>query len=345
MRTRLDAVLFVHAAGVEADLSARRAVFERVRAWTRSRRLLAALTVAAVGLAGAGLLVVASRDALPGDSIYGVKRVSEQAELAFKDPGPEQAETLLAFASNRIDEIDDLLKNPRATGSGPAASGTEAAPVSTLVNEALASMDTDAQRASKILTSSALTAKDPKPLQKIKAWADDRATKLTAVQPRLPLGSTDAAANSLTLLKQIGNRASALLGQLGCDCLDSGSTDGLGPKPSPAVPVVPDSSTAVGPSSAPPGPAAPSTSPSAGTTAPAAPAGPSSNAQPPASSAAPAPPSPVPLPEPTTEPTPPSAEPPPATGGTGGGSTGTAGTATVDQCIVTPLLSVCVPAG
>ncbi|HJR18286.1 MAG TPA: DUF5667 domain-containing protein [Actinomycetota bacterium] len=83
----------------------------------RGMRLVAASLAAGMILVlGAGSAVAASSSALPGDTLYGVKRAVERVSLAMhRDPG-SRAELQLQFAATRLAEIDALL----AAGEDPA---------------------------------------------------------------------------------------------------------------------------------------------------------------------------------------------------------------------------------
>ncbi len=60
-----------------------------------------------VALAGAGIL--ASRDALPGDGLYGVKRAAESAGLALTFDERPSARRHLELASTRLGEVEQLV--------------------------------------------------------------------------------------------------------------------------------------------------------------------------------------------------------------------------------------------
>ena len=81
----------------------------------RARRL-AALAIAAtlsLGMLGFGA-VAASASALPGDSLYGVKRAAERLDLAVHGNGGAKARLHLSFAQRRLTELGALLEGRRA---------------------------------------------------------------------------------------------------------------------------------------------------------------------------------------------------------------------------------------
>lgn len=73
----------------------------------RQRRLGAVLGgVAMVG--AAATMAVASQSSLPGESLYGVKRGIESAQVRLADDDAARGRTLLAQAGTRLDELEEL---------------------------------------------------------------------------------------------------------------------------------------------------------------------------------------------------------------------------------------------
>src|SRR5690606_13309699 len=75
-----------------------------------SARTVAGMAMLSMIVAMTGVLVIASRGALPGDSLYAVKRASERAELALTIGGESRGMTLLSFAQTRLSEVDQLMQ-------------------------------------------------------------------------------------------------------------------------------------------------------------------------------------------------------------------------------------------
>ncbi|WP_104105667.1 DUF5667 domain-containing protein [Nocardioides sp. 616] len=75
---------------------------------TRDRRVAAILTVAAA-LSATGSLALSAQAALPGDSLYPVKRVMESAQAGLVLGEQDKGELLLAKAELRLNEVEDLL--------------------------------------------------------------------------------------------------------------------------------------------------------------------------------------------------------------------------------------------
>lgn len=110
MRARQQAAL---QATFERTVGGRRGRFGRGLSPLSNRprlRLLARLAavLVAIGLA-CGSAVVAAADSLPGDALYGVKLVAEEARLLIARSASARAALRLAYASERLDEIDALI--------------------------------------------------------------------------------------------------------------------------------------------------------------------------------------------------------------------------------------------
>ncbi len=75
--------------------------------------LVAALMAISVIFGGGAAAAYASQDALPGDTLYPVKEVVEQAELAFTTNPQAKAELHLEFAQERVAEIQTLVAEGR----------------------------------------------------------------------------------------------------------------------------------------------------------------------------------------------------------------------------------------
>jgi hypothetical protein len=91
------------------------------RAWIgRPVFRLAGAFLALVLIIGTTGVASASSDALPGDSLYGVKRGLERAALAISLSPEGDAELLLQHANRRIAEVEELMQRGRSADTGPA---------------------------------------------------------------------------------------------------------------------------------------------------------------------------------------------------------------------------------
>ena len=213
------------------------------------RIAVATLAVCAVLLGGAVWL---SRSALPGDALYGLKRASENAQLALAADSQQRAEDLLSFARTRADEVSALLSQPSAAAAGPQAGGISAGKAA-LIRSTLGSADDDVRQASRLLGGQAVHSRSGGPLDVLLRWAPGQQDRLADIAGRLPAGGLQAAAqSSANLVAAAAARARALQSDLSCSCLGGAGSDTLGPRPcqpcstrtgqpttTPAVPTVP----------------------------------------------------------------------------------------------------------
>jgi hypothetical protein len=88
---------------------------------------LASLLLAIGLLAGSVGAAYASGEALPGDSLYGVKRGLERAALALTATDAGDAQLLLTFADRRLGEAEELLRRGRPADLAQALAGYETA--------------------------------------------------------------------------------------------------------------------------------------------------------------------------------------------------------------------------
>ena len=115
-------VLNVVSARLQTSAPARRPRF----AWRRQPAMrLAGALVALLLLIGTAGVASASTEALPGDSLYGVKRGLERAALAISLSPSGDAELLLEQANRRIAEVEELVHRGRSGDIGPALEGYE----------------------------------------------------------------------------------------------------------------------------------------------------------------------------------------------------------------------------
>lgn len=236
-------------------------------------RLAAGVAGAAMAVTALGTLVALSTDAEPGDALYGLKRGTEQTQLALA--GDERGLTLLEFATTRLQELDRLVEDSPGT------------PPADLVLDTLATMDAQTSEGAALVLSQAVAGGDTGPLSVLSGWAQDQGDGLAGLQDALPAAAGDAATRSLGLVDAVGTRAADLQAALDCPAGPAvAGTDDLGPVPAPcAAPATPDPSAPAAPPAPTAGPGAPATEEPA---VPSSPPAPSS----PAPSGAPAAPSP-----------------------------------------------------
>jgi hypothetical protein len=212
------------------------AVFGRMRGLPLGRPIAMVTAVIAIFALLLGGAVWVSKKALPGDTLYALKRANENVQLSLTSGDTARGKEYLSFASTRADEATELLKRSSALAAGPgstAAAGINAH-TQKLVAGALNSADDDTRNASKLLGGEAVRNGSTAPLTAISSWAPGQLTTLQAVVDRIPAGALhDRAASSVQLVRAATARAQALDALSGCSCLGSAASDALGPVPCP----------------------------------------------------------------------------------------------------------------
>ena len=270
-RARLVAMAAVRAPEPAPRSPLRRLMAARASELHRSpwrTRLTAGLAGAALAVTSLGTLVALATDAGPGDVLYGLKRGTEQTQLALA--GDDRGATLLEFAGTRLDELEELLgAAPAAAPAGDASAA--GAPSATdvpaaLVVETLGTMDRQTAEGVYLLTTRAADQQDPGAVDELAGWAAEQSSGLSTLGPAIPEEARTAARSSLELLEAVTARASDLRAALACP---GGPvvevSDRLGPVPVPCPPTEPPPPAAAGDEGG--GPASGIPSPSGGSTA------------------------------------------------------------------------------
>jgi hypothetical protein len=167
--------------------------------------------VAAGAMAVSGISA-ASESASPGEVLYSVKRQTERAQLAIAGSDVTRGQLSLDFARTRLSEAMAM------SGDAP-----DFAVV-------LDDMDADTRKGVRLLTTSAVSQQDAKPLATLDDFVDDQRTTFTPAMERLSAANRDRATTSLGLLEDVVKRAETLRSGLGCDKVTPAGADALGPK-------------------------------------------------------------------------------------------------------------------
>jgi len=216
-----------------------------------ARRPLRALRRPALALVGAttvlalllGMAVWMSSGSLPGQSLYGVKRASENVQLSMAGGDEAKGQAYLQLAGNRVREAAKLLSHPSALPGRPGAAGGRIGPhTASLVSDTLASADEDTVHGMQLLGRAAVGQMSKDPLSKMLTWWPDQNTRMVEVRNRIPAGSLrNRAQVSVAPLQRIATRTGQLGKAMGCSCLSRAQSDDLGPVPCTSCGPVPTS--------------------------------------------------------------------------------------------------------
>jgi len=175
--------------------------------------LLVAAAAVLIALGGLGMLL--SKDALPGDPLYGIKRAGESTALGLTFGQQAKAEKHLQFADNRLEELAELKD-----------SGGDSADYLT----GLTDFETDARAGVAQLTALA-TSNSGEQLASLRKWAQESAGQLYAESAAIPAAAVGRFSAMQSLLADIETRVTALSQRLGCYSITSGASDALGALP------------------------------------------------------------------------------------------------------------------
>jgi len=225
----------MHAEDGAAPVGALAALVARVRQAQSGRRVIAAVAGLSVVVAVLGVLALPAQNAIPGDTLYALKRGTEQARLALTGGEQNQGEVLLGYASTRLDELDHLLDEPvglAATGSGTQAAGGE--PVAELLVDTMETMDWQTTAGTSAMTTAAVDDAEVEILSFVGEWGIAQFQTLDDLSARMPEPARERAEASKELLEEIVQRLDGLAQTIDCDCLgEQARVDALGPLPCP----------------------------------------------------------------------------------------------------------------
>ncbi|MGD9989613.1 DUF5667 domain-containing protein [Pseudonocardia sp.] len=174
----------------------------------------AALFVMAA-LTGGGMLV--SQNALPGDSLYGVKRAAESFGSVFAFGSDAKARRQIDLASARLTEIEQLA----ARGSNDPA----------ILASAIDDFDNATSEGSRLVLAGA-EGTGPAGLDDLHTWATRSSARLTSLKSTLPQPAD--ADHSIELLDRVADRSAKMQSRMVCSDVSDGSDD-LGPIPASGV--------------------------------------------------------------------------------------------------------------
>jgi len=149
---------------------------------------------------------------MPGDALYGVKRSTERAELAFAGSDIGRGQLHLEFARTRLTEAQQVSGSAR-------------------FRRVLDDMDSDTRQGVKLLTTAAVDRQDPAALDAVDAFVRAQQRDAGAVLDKVNGDSRSRLLSSLDLLERVATRSEQLRETLTCGITASDGSDALGPRP------------------------------------------------------------------------------------------------------------------
>jgi hypothetical protein len=191
--------------------------------FTKPRRSRTRVAIV-IGIAGGTLAVsgisMASGDANPGDPLYQVKRSTEKAQLALAGSDLSRGQLYLEFARTRLTEAHAVHADADGFGS------------------AMVDMDANTVDGIRLLTTTAMSHKDPAALDAVDRFVADQRYLVNQLTSLVGVGSQPRVDASLALLDQISNRSHTLRAALACGSGTAATIDALGPTAAPCIPAV-----------------------------------------------------------------------------------------------------------
>ena len=208
--------------------------FARLRGISLGRPLAVAASVITVFALLLGGAVWMSQKALPGDTLYGLKRASENFQLYLDGNPTDKAKDYLKFAQTRVDEAKGLASRATADAMGSGAqAGVIDSHTADLIASTLGSADSDVKDATTLLTKQAVSSNSSTPLTIITDWAPSQIARLQSLADAVPDGSLrERAQSSARLVHAAATRAQALVPAVANGCASTAVTDSIGVVPS-----------------------------------------------------------------------------------------------------------------
>jgi hypothetical protein len=225
LRQRLVAVASVQGVGETQSAAAR--VRETAVGWRFQRRLALVAGGAAAITAVAGVGIGASKS-LPGDAFYGLKRASEDVQLALTRGDEAKGEKHLEFARARLAEVRALAARgealPAIVPGQPLALGAPQSGDSDLIASTLKAMDAETRAGAEDLFLAYQHSGSVEPLTTLHAFTRKQYAELIELLPVLPTKVQSPAKRSLALLRIVATDTVSLAPK-------QGSTGGSGGGP------------------------------------------------------------------------------------------------------------------
>jgi len=172
------------------------------RRGTRERRLVAAAT-AVVFVGGTAGMAAASQSALPGDTLYPIKRTIERAQAGLNTNDAGKGRDLLGQATDRLGEVQSLVEEK---GAG-----------SPQVPSTIDDFAEQAQEGADLLVKSFQENRDPKAIETVRSFAASSLAVLQELAKVAPPDAQEALANAGMQLQRIDQQALRLCGNCASD--------------------------------------------------------------------------------------------------------------------------------
>src|SRR4051794_2520470 len=193
---------------------------------TRERRLAA--VVGGIAIVGATTsLAVASQSALPGDSLYPIKRAIESVHTGISVGEANRGSTVLANASSRLDEVDELTRQ----------SDTDAADEARIART-LDTFTEQSIQASDLLLSDYADNGNASSISQLRDFASSSLEQLAALEPLVPAEARDELIRAAGVLTNIDAEAAQQCPPCGAQPIES-IPPVLLPVAAPALPLPP----------------------------------------------------------------------------------------------------------
>jgi hypothetical protein len=175
--------------------------------------ILVGLAVGTLALSG---ISAASGEAMPGDTLYGMKRSAENAQIALAGSNQSKGELYLEFASTRLNEAEAVQPTLKS------------------VSNVLRDMDSQEKTGAKLLFTDALKNKDASALTTVNTFVAGQSRRLSDWTDGLAdPGLRSRALDSQTVLDMIRTRSAEIAQALSCpSTVRITGTDAFGPEPS-----------------------------------------------------------------------------------------------------------------
>jgi hypothetical protein len=179
IRTRVMAGVHTDLQGASAPAPVRSA---------RSRRTAVATGLASVVIGASGV-AVAAQEALPGDTLYGIKQATESVRIAAAGDLTEHGRLELALAAERLEEVTAAVERGGVRDQD--------------LIDTLQRMDERSVSGARTLVRVAERSGEPELLEEVARFTEQQASGIVEVMPELPITVRPHAEDSLAILRAI----------------------------------------------------------------------------------------------------------------------------------------------